>query len=333
MSGFFVWGKMKIKLDTHWERRTKHSFLTQEEIQNLFKIAGFKKTVFSSEVITNGLANTNYKVVLENFAKPFFLRIWTRDSNACQKEFLLNEKLAKFKVPVPKIYFTDWGKSKVDFCWGIYEWVEGVQMTQALLNSTEKQIEKYFQEAVKIHNSFSKITFEKSGFFNNGLEIIPFEKGFALEFFGELLGNPQIRNLLGKADFEKLVKFIEENRSKFSKLETENHLIHADFKSSNFLVNPKTQEITGLVDWEFAFCSSPIFDLGMLLRFENELGSSVKKSVENFSELDLEEDWYETAKLFDLMNLLDFMTRDLVEFKNVVEHCTELVKVTLKRFS
>ncbi len=320
-----------MKLDTHWERRTKHSFLAQEEIQNLFKIACFNNFVSNSEVIKNGLANTNYKVVLENFEKPFFLRIWTRDSNACQKEFLLNEQLLELKIPVPKIHFIDWSKNKVDLCWGIYEWVEGVQMTQALLKSSQIEIENYFQEAVKIHNSFAQIAFGKSGFFNNGLEVVPFEKGFALEFFGELLGNPQIQGLLGKTDFDKLIKFIEKNQSKFSKLENEKHLVHADFKPSNFLVNPETQEITGLVDWEFASCSSPIFDLGMLLRFENELGKSVRKSIEDFSELDLEEDWYETAKLFDLMNLLDFMTRDLVKFKNVVSHCTELVKVTLKK--
>lgn len=322
-----------MKLDTQWERRTQHSFLSQEKIQGLFRFADFKNSVLSYEVISTGLANTNYKVVLEDSTNPLFLRIWTRDSNACQKEFLLNEKLLKVKTPVPKIIFADWSKAKVDFCWGIYEWVEGVQMTQALLKSSQKEIGKYFQEAVKIHNCFSKLTFENSGFFNNGLEVVPFESGFAIEFLGELLGNSQVQSLLGKTNFEKLIKFIETNRSKLSKLENENHLVHADFKPANFLVNPETQKITGLVDWEFAFCSSPIFDLGMLLRFENELGNGVKNSIEKFSELELEEDWYETAKLFDLLNLLDFMTRDLAEIKNVVKHCTSLVKETLKKFA
>jgi aminoglycoside phosphotransferase (APT) family kinase protein len=44
-------------------------------------------------------------------------------------------------------------------------------------------------------------------------------------------------------------------------------LVHSDFNPKNLLVDPDTQEITGLIDWEFAHAGSPYTDLGNLLRF------------------------------------------------------------------
>ena len=45
-------------------------------------------------------------------------------------------------------------------------------------------------------------------------------------------------------------------------------LVHSDFNAKNLLVDPRTLEVTGVVDWEFAHAGSPYADLGNLLRFE-----------------------------------------------------------------
>ncbi|CAA9363437.1 MAG: hypothetical protein AVDCRST_MAG72-2482 [uncultured Nocardioidaceae bacterium] len=45
-------------------------------------------------------------------------------------------------------------------------------------------------------------------------------------------------------------------------------LVHSDFNPKNLLVDPRTLEVTGLVDWEFAHAGLPVSDLGNLLRFE-----------------------------------------------------------------
>lgn len=47
-------------------------------------------------------------------------------------------------------------------------------------------------------------------------------------------------------------------------------LVHSDLNAKNLLVEPKTLEITGVLDWEFAHAGHPFADLGNLLRFDRE---------------------------------------------------------------
>ncbi len=47
-------------------------------------------------------------------------------------------------------------------------------------------------------------------------------------------------------------------------------LVHGDLNPKNLLVDPRTLEVTGLVDWEFACAGPPGADLGNLLRFERD---------------------------------------------------------------
>ncbi len=61
-------------------------------------------------------------------------------------------------------------------------------------------------------------------------------------------------------------------------------LVHADLNPENLLVDARTLEVTGLVDWEFAHAGSPYADLGNLLRFEREpvLAEAVIASYRDF---------------------------------------------------
>ncbi len=45
-------------------------------------------------------------------------------------------------------------------------------------------------------------------------------------------------------------------------------LVHSDFNPKNILVDPRSGDVTGVLDWEFAHAGSPYADLGNLTRFE-----------------------------------------------------------------
>ena len=45
-------------------------------------------------------------------------------------------------------------------------------------------------------------------------------------------------------------------------------LVHSDANPKNLLVDPRTLDVTGLLDWEFAHSGHPFTDLGNLLRFD-----------------------------------------------------------------
>lgn len=47
-------------------------------------------------------------------------------------------------------------------------------------------------------------------------------------------------------------------------------LVHSDFNPKNLLVDSDTLQVTGLLDWEFAYAGGPGADLGNLLRFERD---------------------------------------------------------------
>jgi aminoglycoside phosphotransferase (APT) family kinase protein len=47
-------------------------------------------------------------------------------------------------------------------------------------------------------------------------------------------------------------------------------LVHSDFNPKNLLVDPRSLQVTGLLDWEFAHAGHPFTDLGNLLRFERD---------------------------------------------------------------
>lgn len=47
-------------------------------------------------------------------------------------------------------------------------------------------------------------------------------------------------------------------------------LVHSDLNPKNYLVDPRTLEVTGLLDWEHAHAGHPFTDLGNVLRFERQ---------------------------------------------------------------
>jgi aminoglycoside phosphotransferase (APT) family kinase protein len=87
-------------------------------------------------------------------------------------------------------------------------------------------------------------------------------------------------------------------------------LVHSDFNPKNLLVDPETAEITGLIDWEFAFAGSPYSDLGNLLRFCEDpvLGEAVLSVVRSTGP-DLGDRLVERGRAADLWALIDLASR------------------------
>ncbi|WP_424215886.1 phosphotransferase family protein (plasmid) [Streptomyces sp. BI20] len=93
----------------------------------------------------------------------------------------------------------------------------------------------------------------------------------------------------------------------------ERGLVHGDFNPKNILVRRRAGdwEVAAVLDWEFAFSGSPLFDLGNLLRFAHEyppaFGAGV---VEGFraGEGRLPADWSGISRTLDLFALADILT-------------------------
>jgi aminoglycoside phosphotransferase (APT) family kinase protein len=87
-------------------------------------------------------------------------------------------------------------------------------------------------------------------------------------------------------------------------------LVHGDLNPKNLLVDPVTLEVTGLLDWEFAYAGLPGTDLGNLLRFERDpvLTESVLGTVRERVP-DAGPDLLDRARAADLYALVDLAAR------------------------
>jgi len=84
-------------------------------------------------------------------------------------------------------------------------------------------------------------------------------------------------------------------------------LVHSDFNPKNILVDPRSGDVRGVLDWEFAHAGSPYADLGNLTRFERQpdfVEAAVRTFVEHAPPLaDDPLAWGRAADLWALVEL------------------------------
>jgi fructokinase len=89
-------------------------------------------------------------------------------------------------------------------------------------------------------------------------------------------------------------------------------LVHSDFNPKNLLAvrRPSGWDVTAVLDWEFAFSGSPLFDVGNMTRFAEDYPPSyVGGFVRGFRRAGghLPPNWRETSRTLDLYALADLL--------------------------
>lgn len=92
-------------------------------------------------------------------------------------------------------------------------------------------------------------------------------------------------------------------------------LVHSDFNPKNLLVDVERAEVTGVLDWEFAYAGCRLADLGNLLRFpptdDDRAGHAFVAGVAELAVAGwLPPGWLETARALDLFALVDLAGRE-----------------------
>lgn len=121
----------------------------------------------SHQVVSDGCANLNIKVQLEDQTAPVILRIYLRDHQAAHRE----QKLAALlhgSVPIPEIHF-------VGECSGhtfaIVEHKSGITLRDYLLDRDGKDMTILMEAAGSILAKIHRFRFAGSGFFDESLAI------------------------------------------------------------------------------------------------------------------------------------------------------------------
>jgi phosphotransferase family enzyme len=264
------------------------------------------RRVVSSRVLTGGYSNHNELVETDDGGR-FVLRRHL-GTNRCAVEVALAARL-RGVVPVPEVVAFSPSDGLV-----LSVFVDGQPPSGGYaVGETLARI--------------GSVSFDEPGFFGDG-SLVPdgTEPIGGLDAFVErCLRTGNAAGYLSDIEQRSLLRLA--STSDISVLSGSRRLVHGDYNPKNLLASGG--RIVAVLDWEFAFSSSPLFDVGNMLRFPQPPGFA-EDFLRGFRDGGghLPADWRELSQALDLYSLADFLTRpvDHRYFGRAVTRIRELVR-------
>ena len=254
--------------------------------------------------LSGGFRNDNLLLV-DDVGDRFVLRQWPQ-ANTCAMESALLWRLAGV-VPVPSVVAAD-----PDLPAMVYRFVPGTPLSEVLPSADRDQVRELGYGVGRTLAAIGTVTFDRPGSFTGG-DLVPdgVEPTEGLAAFVErCLRDGNAREVFTAEEIRCLLQHAANSESHLSGLRGSRRLVHSDFNPKNLLVADGA--VVAVLDWEFALASSPLIDVGNLLRFEEDLPPGFADAfVAGFAESGghLPTDWRAASLALDLFALADFLTR------------------------
>ncbi len=295
-----------MTLKINWEKTPNQ--IDEVTITSMFKQVFPGKDLTSYQIISDGCANLNFKIMVCNQDDPLILRVYIRDQTSAYKEQKL-AKLIKQKIPIPQTYFLG---EFAGYTFAITEYMRGITMRELLLNMPDENNDEVVGEAGKLVATISGFEFESSGFFDQDLNVVPSADG-GLEFALKILQHQIAKSSLVPEQIELITNMLNKYGSFFPD-KTYKSLVHGDYDPANILVDKidGKWKITAILDWEFAFAGSWLCDVSKMLRYAHKMPSGFEHSFLKGiarSGLALPDNWRITTYLLNILFLLDCLVR------------------------
>jgi aminoglycoside phosphotransferase (APT) family kinase protein len=310
--------------------------LTLELANRLVASALSGRRVVAVELLSGGLINANFKIHLDSPNDPLVLRFYTRDPATCQKEVDLYQ-LVHRTVPVPEVLYAEPKVVEGVGPFVLLRYVEGIPFRELRRTRDSQAISEAAYDIGKTLAAIGEYEFAEPGWFGSGLEI----GGKFIEgpdsiprFCDTCLASPHFLRRADKDLVRRVHDFAWGWSSRLSWLDAERNLVHGDFGSRNLLVWPDKGKwcVAAVIDWEFSFSGSPLFDVGNFLRYERTRRPLVEP---HFSQGfiagggTLREDWRALARVIDLTALCESLTKDELP-SDVESELLALVQATIE---
>jgi len=292
-----------------WEKTSVTYQLPEDMVEHMVQLAYPDKKLISHELIAGGCANINIKIQLENENQPLILRIYLRDKDAAYREQKL-ATLLKGTVPVPRAYYI----GELDgHHFAITEFMTGIPLRDLLLGDVPHDLSAIMSEVGMILSKITAYEFQKTGFLNKELEVIPYESSNVIKFAQDCLNDKTVLSVLSPEVIPEIKEAIEQHAYLFP-TDDEKHLVHADFDPANILVDQINGSwvVTAILDWEFAFSGSYLWDVANMLRYSHKMPLEFQKAFIDALQkngIKLPAHWRTTIHLLNLSSLLDLLKR------------------------
>jgi len=289
------------------------------------------RTVIAATSLTGGYSNDN-RLVRTAAGGRFVLRRYL-GANSCAVEAALAARLAG-AVPVAEVIAADMDGSAAGEPVLLSAFVPGRPLGEVLAAASGSEVAELGAATGRTLAAVGSVTFAAPGFFDSaGLEPGPpgAEPTSGVDVFVErCLNEGNASGHLGDAEQRALLGFAAAAAPDLAVLRGSARLVHADFNPKNILVTGRAGHwrLSAVLDWEFAFSSSPLFDIGNMLRDPRPAGF-LDAFVDGFRDGggELPAGWRRLTQALDLYSLADFLQRPVEHryFTRSVERIRALV--------
>lgn len=277
--------------------------------------------------LSGGYRNDNLLLTTGD-GQRYVLRRYRHDSGACAVEAALLARLAEV-APVPAVIAADPDGAAAGEPVLLSRFAPG-EMVESLLSGEPDRTGGARQLGVDgalrlgaavgaALAAVGTVRFAGPGFFT-GADLVPRPvDGLALpEFIADCLARRHPDHALTERECAGLRDLADRVAAAASSVDGSRRLVHADFNPKNLLARrgPDGWTVTAVLDWEFAFSGSPLFDVGNMLRFaDGYLPGFVDGFLDGFVESGghLPPDWRQVTRALDLYALAEFTTRPASE--------------------
>jgi aminoglycoside phosphotransferase (APT) family kinase protein len=237
--------------------------------------------------------------------------------NSCAIEAALAERLAGI-VPVADVIAADTDGTAAGQPVMVSRFMPGTLVSTSLPDLDPGEAAALGRSVGAVLTAIGTVTFSRPGFFE-GPDLVPAPGGSESiadlpGFVDRCLRTGNAHHALTPAEQDALRLHAAAAAPALDVIRGARHLVHSDFNPKNLLAAQHNGNwtVTAVLDWEFAFSSSPMFDIGNVLRFRDELPPAF---AEGFTVGyagtggHLPDNWPELSQTADLFALADFLTR------------------------
>ena len=289
-----------------------------------------RRRVVAARALTGGYSNVNVLVTMAGGGE-FVLRRYRRD-NACAVEAALAARLDGV-LPVAPVVAADPTGSSAGEPVLLSVFVAGRPVGE-VLGGPAAPVAELGRSVGSTLARIGSVSFGAPGFFaDERLEPGPAgaEPTSGLDVFvGRCLDEGNAAGHLSDAEQHGLRRYTERAAPELAALRGSRRLVHADYNPKNLLAARRDGRwrVTAVLDWEFAFSSSPLFDVGNMLRDPRPAGFA-EAFVDGFRHGggELPENWRRLSRALDLYSLADFLTRPVEHryFRRAIERIRGLL--------
>jgi aminoglycoside phosphotransferase (APT) family kinase protein len=303
------------------QRRLRAESISAHGIAHIVERALPKSILKSLDLLTGGAANLNYLLRFHGTDAPVVLRIYTRDPSACRREIDILNFISR-QLPVPELIYADPEGDEDLGPHVLYRYAEGMTFQEL---KTRGNVQDMAEAAYAIGAALARLRTVAPAW-----SVDPPSRQ---EITDKCLCSPVLEQRLGGAEKHRLHSFVSAWLPEVRHLYREKTLVHGDFNNRNTIIKRQGSEwvVTGILDWEYAFFGSPLWDASGFICFERQARPCREPHFSRgFSENggSLPQDWYLFSRALNALTATESLGRPDLPQRYVPE-LRELIVATL----